>query len=97
MTRSRRTSDDASHCLDTGAAPEDLLGKVDAAKATSITELSSPVTLGTASSSVPLTHKGDVVLSNGLTSSGSFLLGSMRTTLVSEQTCSSRVGLFRYR
>ena len=29
------------------------------------------------------THKGDAVLSNGLSSSGSFLLGSMRTTLVS--------------
>ena len=69
------TSDDASHCLDSGAAPEDLLGKVDAAKATNITELSSLVTLGTAPSSVPLTHKGDAVLSNGLTSSGSFLLG----------------------
>ena len=77
------TSDDSSHCLDSGAAPEDLLGKVDAANATNISELSSPVILGTASSSVPLTHKGDAVLSNGLSSSGSFLLGSMSTTLVS--------------
>jgi len=70
--------------LTLGVLPgEDLLGTVDVANATNITELSSPVTLGTASSSVPLTHKGDAVLSNGLTSSGSFLLGSMRTTLVS--------------
>ncbi len=52
------TSDDSSHCLDTGCAPGDLLGKVDVAKATNITELPSPVTVGTASSSVLLTHKG---------------------------------------
>ena len=52
------TSDESSHCLDTGCAPEDLLGKVDAARSTNITELPSPVLLGTAPSSIPLTHTG---------------------------------------
>ena len=77
------TSDESSHCLDTGCAPEDLLGKVDAARSTNITELPSPVLLGTASSSIPLTHTGDAVLSNGLSSSGSFLLGTLSKSLVS--------------
>ena len=77
------TSDESSHCLDTGCAPDDVLGKVDAARSTNITELPSPVLLGTASSSIPLTHTGDAVLSNGLSSSGSFLLGTLSKSLVS--------------
>jgi hypothetical protein len=93
------TSDDSSHCLDSGAAPEDLLGKVDAANATNISELSSPVILGTTSSSVPLT-----LTQGGCCSIQRTLLLRIFSSWLHEynsglpqQTCSSRVGLFRHR
>ena len=75
--------DPHSHCLDSGCAPEDILDGQDAKNAVNIKALQRPVTLGTASTSVPLTHKGDILLSNGLPSTGSYLLGTMNKSLIS--------------